>query len=221
MTRMGNMFLRMLLLSFIALVALTTYAQDKPMVHSVKGDFKLPTPLGDENFREYMNGISDFNLYYQYPFAGNLTIGAGFKHSLYRVNDVQIPEISDGKMVLYTPFIKFSYEKFTSDRIFYDVGIKGGFSTMDYSSEICATTGMPGYSDSGLNIEPQMGIYLISQDNLAFGLLASYTLTMIEFTPENACISSDTNATVTLHGNRGFIQTFNIGFGFSMFIQKN
>lgn len=184
--------------------------------------FKLPTTFANRSFRRLIDGVSDVHFNYQQPLFGNVMFGVGAKHQFLKVDDLKTPEITDGKLNIIHGFGKLSYQKFITSRIFYDIGTKVGYSYIIADSETCrnANDGRGHSVTTGLFIEPTAGIFMISDENLSFGLMVSYSFIQSDFDPVILCLDTNTNI-IAAEDNVGGYQLFNVGFGASIFIGKN
>lgn len=194
----------------------------KKMPASIQFGFKLPTSIANTSFRNLIDGVSDVHLNYQRPLFGNVMFGGGLKHHFFAVDNLNTPEVTDGKINMFHGFGKLSYQKFITDRIFYDVGTKVGYSYMIADSKSCKDfdDGRGHGETSGLFIEPTAGLFMISADNLAFSLIVSYSFVQSDFDPVVLCLDTNTNI-IAPEDTVGGYQIFNVGFGVSIFIGKN
>jgi hypothetical protein len=188
-------------------------AQDKKKVPtSFKMDFKLPNTMSNRAFDQVVDGISDVNISYQFPLYKNLTLGFGMKHAFYKIDDLAITELTNGKANTFAPFARLTYEKWVSERIFFDVGVNGGYSFMFYESETCESP----HKISAPHIEPHAGIYMMSNENLGFGIIVAYNFILADFTPEYLCL--DDFSGFSEADTKGISQTLSFGFGFTSII---
>ena len=181
--------------------------------HSViKGDFKLPTTLGNEAFRKVINGIMDSDLEYNYRLTNNLRFGIGAKYSLWDIDVNAFPSTKvNGKIQNVNPFISVGMV-FPQDQQFYiETEMKFGYNLMETSSNIYNS-----YKQTAINFEPKVGFYLQTTDLLAFGLTVNYNYIATNFSPANLNLNSF--PTVSAGGSDGNMQYFSIGFGFYTFI---
>lgn len=186
---------------------------------SIKMDFKLPIPLANKSFVRVVNGISDINLSFQFPVWRNITLGVGAKHTLYQINEFNLPETTEGNVQFTSGFLKLGYEKFLTTNVYVEGSVKGGYTYMDFKSKTCfLETGNWHQTDKSILLEPNVGLYMISRDNLAFGLIVSYTMIMDNFRPERLCLDRFTGHSEAF--SQGIYGTFNVGFGFSVFLNK-
>lgn len=219
------MFLRTLVIIAFMLTLTPSWGQQdfsKRLPSSIQFNFKLPTPTFNRAFRGLVNGVSDVNIHAQMPlFKSNVVLGGGFKHSFMQFDDLKSDITTNGKFNFFKGYAKVSYQKFVNERFFYDMGIKAGYGFANISSDLCRdSSGVSStHLDAGLFLEPSVGLYMISEDNLSFGLVLGYTYLQDDFDPAHLCIA-DVNL-IDAGDNVGAYQWFSVGFGASVFIGRN
>ncbi len=197
---------------FLFLV-LASYSQENKFLDkfSVGMNFKLPKTVQNTTFRKTIYGVGDLEAHFQYKIIPNIEMSIGYKYGYYDVNSLAFQANIDGQMETHTPFLKLAYVNTISDRIFFDVGVKGGYNFSYTNTTNCSTT----YNQNAYRIEPELGLYMLSSDLLSFGLILSYNFWFSEFGPEHFCMSSISgmNALESV----GFSQTLCVGFGFKTY----
>lgn len=187
---------------------------------SLKMDFKLPVPVSNESFTRLVNGISDISLSLQFPIAGNVCLGFGAKHNLYQINEFNLPEHPRGDVQFWAGYLKLAYEQFVRPRVYYELSMKGGYTLQYFKSNICAINNENSvYTDGGVLIEPQAAVYMISKDNLSFGLIASFPIILNDFEPRHFCLDNFSGFAEDF--SKGPYGSFVIGFGFSLYLNKD
>lgn len=212
--------MRKLLTIAAVLYTLALFGQKGEIYKSIKMDFKLPVAMANESFTRVVDGVSDISLSIQFPVYQTFSLGFGVKHNLFDLNEFNLPENIRGTVQFSSAYAKIGHEQFVTERIFYEASIKGGYSYIDVKSESCSiNSGNDHHTTSGVLIEPQLSLYMISRGNLYFGLITSYSITLDEFQPDNLCLETFSgHAENFWQGNYGF---FSIGFGFSVFLNKD
>ena len=216
------MLLRICILTVFLLFGHIGQAQPNEIPANYRFDFRLPTPIANRSFRGLINGIADLNLSSQFTIVNNVTLGGQFKFAYYKVNDLKTPEVTDGKMQFMTLKLKLGYEKFMTERAYYDLSIKAGYGIVNIHSKSCeaALDGTGRSVDQGFTFEPAFGLYLISDDNLSFGLIVSYTWLGDDFNALDLCLNSTSNVILD-SDNVGAYQAISVGFGAAVYIGKN
>ena len=182
--------------------------------HIFMMDFKLPSPTTNRSFRNYMNGVGDFNGTYMYRMENGLCLGGGFKYMFTEVHSAAFQTTTVGKLEIFNPFLKLGKRTAIGDRVFMEYSVKSGYDFVMTSANTCPDN----YIQQTFNIEPQAGIYMYSNENLAFGVTMSYNFLFFEFTPDNLCLDYFPGAVA--ESSMGFSQIFAVGLGFSAKITK-
>lgn len=219
---MKSVILRYWILLFLLGSGAGLSAQPDKVPANYRFDFRLPTPAANKSFRLLINGIADFNASTQFTVYENFTMGLQFKYAYYKANDLKTPDITDGKIFFNTAKLKLGYEKFVTDRFFYDLSLKAGYGIVNIRSKTCEASieGRGRSIDQGFSWEPSAGLYLISDDNLAFGLIVAYTWLGDDFNALDLCLDNSSNI-IHDEDNFGAYQVFSVGFGASVFIGKH
>jgi len=187
---------------------------------NIKGDFKIPTPTYNKSFTKTVNGIADMSLHYNYPVFRYFTAGAGFKFTYLQINDFKTNVKTNANVKIYTPFVRFGFEKFTRPKFFYGAHLKAGYASLNFFSNICDSLygEKGGPKDKGLYLEPEISFYLMAGDNLAFGIQIAYNFIFDKYGPDNVCLPNFSGMTAA--DSEGNYQYFSLGFGFSASISK-
>jgi hypothetical protein len=194
----------------------------KSVPSSIRFSFKLPSTLANKSFKNLVSGIVDFNINYQTPLFKNIIGGIGGKYNYYEADNLKTAGQSNGKLQVFTGFGKLGYQQFLTPRIFWDAGLKGGYAVIFAQNDLCSefSEGQARTTQTSLFIEPTAGLYMVSEDNLAFGLVMSYSIMQNNFHPSLLCMDNSTNLFNPVD-TEGAYQLINIGFGASLFIGKN
>ncbi len=178
-------------------------------------DFKLPTPLRNRSFKSLMTGLANVDLSYQYQLDNGVCLGGGFKYGYF---DVVSPAFTNtkvtGRMEFFNPFVKVAKRNVVNEKAFFEMALNVGYNQIYTKSNQCVDP----YVQNGINIEPQLGVYMWSTEYLAFGLIVSYNFIDFEFTPDNLCL--DYFPGQTAQSSVGKTQVFGVGFGFFTYIPK-
>ena len=175
-------------------------------------NFKLPKTIENTTFRKTIFGVGDIELNFNFKLAPNFEISLGHKYGYYDINSLAFQENIEGQIEMLNPFLEFSYINSLSNRVFFDIGIKGGYNISFTSSTNCSDR----YTQNSYRIEPELGIYMLSSDLLSFGLIFSYNIWFAEFGPEHLCMTSISGMNAS--ESRGFYQTFCAGLGFKTYL---
>lgn len=172
---------RALLLGSLALVSVASLAQKKggmPDVSStLKGNLILPVPLGNPLFESVTESVGQLDAVIQFPITKGLGIGAGAKMTWFSINERALaPIVTSGEIRRLAFYGKVAYERYTSDRTFYEVNARAGTSTYAFDCPTCRDN-----RSTGLHWGIGTGYYIHASDNLAFGLTLGYETDGITF----------------------------------------
>ncbi len=215
------MRLRVVPILLLILISANGLAQkkDKPGVF-LKGHFQLPNPTGNFAFRTLMSGVSDVGLSLNFPLGERLHMGFGVNHNYFSFDDLAIPERTNASMQVLVGTAQLGYTVASSERLMWEFALEGGYNTILISSETCeAETGNRMNVTPAFNFKPIIGGYVMSSENLYFGLIVSYNTIFSNFGPNKLCIeqfSGFSNSDYT-----GNYQMFEIGFGFKTILPSN
>tara|TARA_B100000401_G_scaffold404302_1_gene318400 strand:+ start:1145 stop:1780 length:636 start_codon:yes stop_codon:yes gene_type:complete len=193
--------------------ALTFYSQQNKFLDkfSVGMNFKLPKTIENTTFRKTIYGVGDIEGHFQYKVIPNFEISLGYKYGYYDLNSLAFQANLDGQMETHTPFLKLAYVNEISEKIFLDIGLKGGYNFSYTNTTNCRFT----FSQQAYRIEPEFGVFMYSSDLLSFGLILSYNFWFAEFGPEHFCMSSISGMNAS--ESNGIYQTFCAGLGFKTY----
>lgn len=175
------MISRCLFLSALALLSFGVRAQKKerlPDISStIKGNLILPVPLGNPLFEAVTESVGQIDGLIQFPVYKGLGLGVGGKMTWFQINERALaPFVTTGEIRKLTLYGKLSYERYTSERTFYEVNARVGSAKYWFD---CPTCG--GAQRSGLHWGVGTGYYIHASDNLAFGLTLGYETDGITF----------------------------------------
>lgn len=201
-------------MSVFLLGSIVISSQEKvPGKHSVvMFDFKLPKSLANKSFKGLMSGLVNLDVCYQYNLENGLGFGAGFKYSYFELEGTAFQGVVTGQLEGYNPFFKLSKRKILNEKTYLEFSVNGGYNFLNTKSNQCLDV----FKQSGGNIMPQIGYYMVSSEFLSFGIVVSYNYLWSGFSPANICMTSfpgfDPSSSI------GDTQVFAVGFGFSTYL---
>jgi len=208
---------RVILILLFSAILFNAEAQQRK--HSIRGDFKLPSPLANSALRKTCDGIADVSLSYQVSLYKGVGFGVGYTHLFVRVNEAAIniqSSIVNGSMHRLTPFGKLFYESSKDEQFIVETGIKGGYGFFSFTSDFLRYVGIDSRKGEGLFIEPYLNISLLADDNLAIGLICAYSYTDFAFSPYS--IGMDSFPGLLSEEHKGPTHFVSFGFGFTAFL---
>jgi hypothetical protein len=205
-----------LLYIFVFLFIGTSFSQENKFIDkfSFGMSFKLPKTIQNTTFKKTMYGIGDLDAQFNYKLIPNIEFSLGYKYGYYDVNSVAFQSNIDGQFETHLPFIKLSYIKDLSDRMFVDFGVRSGYNFSSTKTTNCSTA----FLQNAFRIEPELGVYMLSTDLLSFGLVVSYNIWFNEFSPQHFCVNSISGMNPS--ESVGIYQTFCAGFSFKTYFPE-
>jgi hypothetical protein len=202
------------------LLPITTIGQQvkHPAKGSIKSDFKIPNGLGNRVFRDHIDGLADMNLSYQRSIADFFTYGVGFQYSILRVD--RFFSGFDGMAYFATPYLRLGLEKFENDILHWEITIKAGATDSRFNSEYCrAIPDASPHQATAFTLIPQVGLSLLADENLSFGVYLSYQFIFDEFHESFICADATGYGYEARDYNRPY-QIFSVGLGFTYYLAK-
>jgi hypothetical protein len=186
--------------------------------HSIKADFKLPTPLANFAFTKTVNGIADIAASWQYPVLRFIYLGAGYRYTYWEISDLQGNDKLAASTQFHSPYAVVGYERFASPIFSYSFALKAGYSFMEfYSNTFPSVNGKSkGPGQQAFWFSPEFTLGLMANDNLNFSMNVSYSLFTEEYTAADVGLTSFSGLAAS--DSEGFYQVFAIGFGFTVYL---
>ncbi|MFN5415796.1 MAG: hypothetical protein ACK5B9_01990 [Flavobacteriia bacterium] len=182
--------------------------------HSYSIDFALPVPIANKPFKGIMQGLVRFSGSYQYALKSNLSVGLGFNYTYFYINRFKITPQILGGMHLGNAYFKLAYEKYTSERVGYDVGVKIGYSRNYFHSDSLQT---PNIVQSTI-VEPYAAFCLTASEKTAYKWMVSYSFLGFGFTPER--IGDFVNQDYQLSEYKRVTRFLSFGFSYSHYFKQ-
>jgi hypothetical protein len=201
----------------LALLCVIVHAQGRlPDVSStVKGDLVMPVPLRTPLFNSVTESIGQVGLTMQVPVHKGLGLGAGANMTWLSLKERALsPFLASGDVRRLALYGKVQLERYTSERTFYELSLRAGMATYEYSCAGCA-----GRSDPMLYTSVQAAYYVHATDNLAFGLLAGHDLQSGRFSAADLGLSNFPGRPET--SEAGPYQNLLFGLGFSTRLRRS
>ncbi len=178
-------------------------------------DVGIPTNENNRAFDNVLEGLFNGGIGYQHNIRKGFTIGAGLKYSFF-VNDRFALNQTAGPGAMHIPalYAKVGYEKFTTDRVSFNFGLRGGYSSMVMVNDSNTVRIGGPYIKESFFVEPQLELLITSEKGApnGFSLVLGYAVYFSEFNPE--FISRDKFLGLLPEDNSGFTRFFSLGFGF-------
>lgn len=207
--------MKKLILVFGLLFSLNAFAQSIDPDDSFTFDIGLPNAFVNKPFKNIMQGLCSATATYQYATKSGLAFGVGGTYTYFAINEFRLPTRIYGGMHNVGVFIKIGYEKFWTERIGTDIGLKVGTVQSWTVSDTLKRSGIWANQNRALYIEPCVSFVITADVNSSFRLTFGYPLMGFNFTPqlvgESSTMGFDINE---LAKNCSFLT---VGFGYTFY----
>jgi hypothetical protein len=195
-----------------------TYTRIKPK-HSLTIELGMPIAFQNKGFKGFMQGIVNFSPYYHYNFANNFAIGAGVNYNFFWINHVLSPDKTNvGGIHALGAFLELGHEKFYTDRLGTDVGIKLGYTNLNYYSANNRALGL-GTPNQGVTfVEPTFSLVISADEFTSYRWIVGYVIQNYKFNPSSLGFTDQTEYHEVDYQKLTQFLTF--GFGFSYYFKQ-
>lgn len=182
--------------------------------HSYAIDFALPVPIANKAFKGIMQGLVRFSASYQFALKNNISLGLGGNYSYFFINRFKISPQLTGGMQLTNVYVKLAYEKYSSERIGFDGGLKFGYASLLFNSNALEKANQV----SAPLVEPYAAFCLTASEQTAYKWMLSYTFMGFGFTPER--IGDYVNQDYALTEYHRVTRFLSFGFSYSHYFKQ-
>ncbi|MEO6305384.1 MAG: hypothetical protein ABIP51_19640 [Bacteroidia bacterium] len=197
-------------------------------LYTIRGNIGIPRVVGSQMFRTSFAGLYEGNLSLNLKLFGNFFVGVGYQQTQFQNNkflkfqyfNASIPY--NTRLFCNGTFLKLGYDKFFSDKGYATFSLNSGLMLNNYTN-VNADTSLSnrpyGLKDfSGGYVQPETSINFIVDKHLAFSIMLSYTTMFYKFDPKAPRFAHFQE--VKDSRNRYFMNWINIGFGFTILLDK-
>ncbi|MBA2612505.1 MAG: hypothetical protein H0U95_11070 [Bacteroidetes bacterium] len=195
---------------------------------TIRGNIGIPRVIGSQMFRTSFAGLYEGNLSLNVRLFGNFFVGAGYQNTQFQNNkflkfqyfNASIPY--NTRLLSSGAFIKLGYDKFFSDKGYATFSLNSGIMLNNYFN-VNADTSLANrpYGPTGFSapyIQPETSLNFIVEKRLAFSIMLSYTTMFYKYDPKSPRFAHFQE--VKDSRNRYFMNWINIGFGFTVLLDK-
>jgi hypothetical protein len=200
---------------FLFTGSLPLKAQEITPDDSFTFDLCLPNAMGNQPYRNIMQGLVHASMHYQYAFKSGFYIGAGTHYGYFAINEFRVTPKIYGGIHSAAAFFKTGHEKFWSERFGTDMGLKAGWVRSYVVSDALEELQQVPQIREGLYLEPNISLILTADVNQSFRLTIGYPLYAYPFSPQ----------LIGIEGNMGYDPAefqrnsnfLSVGFGFTYY----
>ncbi|MGV3630828.1 MAG: hypothetical protein ACO1O6_06465 [Bacteroidota bacterium] len=148
--------------------------------HSYSIDFALPVPIANRSFKGMMQGFARGSAQYRFGLKNGLYTGVGGNYTYFQLNRFKITPQMRGGMHIVNAYGILGFEKYSTERIGIDGGVRIGYSDITFHSDTLAN---PNKAAATL-VEPYFAFCLTANHKTAYKWILSYTFLGLGFYPE-------------------------------------
>ena len=195
---------------------------------TIRGNIGIPRVIGSGAFRTSFAGLYEGNLSVNVKIIEKFFVGLGYQNTQFQNNkflkfqyfNASIPY--NTRLLMSGIFIKLGYDRFFSDKGYTSFSLNSGMMLNKYFN-VNADTSAANKPFGLLNfvapyIQPELAINFIVEKRLAFSIMLSYTTMFNKFDPKAPRFAQFQE--VQDSRNRYFMNWINIGFGFTVLLDK-
>lgn len=192
-----------------------TFGQYLDPKGSFSVDIGIPTAQQNKAFSKVLEGLFNGGVGYQYNVYKGISVGGGVKYSYFINNRFALNKtVGKGGMHIPAVYAKVSYEKFTTDRFSFNLGVRFGYSDMiSFNDSTRVNLGKPYYIQTFF-IEPQIELLMTSDSNEpnGFSLVLGYNFYFEEYGTE--FLARQQFIGFLPEWSNGYTRFFSLGFGY-------
>ena len=173
----------------------------------------LPNAFTNKANKTIMQGLVCVAPQYQFATKFGLAFGFGLHYTYFNINEFRVSQKVFGGIHTGAGYIKISHEKFWTDLIGTDIGVKIGYLESYANTDLLRAKDIRFVRTQALLIEPTIAFVLASNVNASYRFVISYPFYGYSFTPEMIGIDSNTGYTqAELDKTNSFLT---VGFGYT------
>lgn len=201
-----------------------TFSQDyyNPKL-SLSVDLGIPAKGKNESFGRVMEGLFNGGVTLQYNIYKGLSAGVGVKYSFFTMNPFALNNAPwDGSFHIPAAYGKLSYERFTTDRVSFNISARAGYAGLFaiHGNDSCAVGVEESSYEMAFFIEPQFEIVLLTEklSSDGFSLVLGYPFYFNDFGPRYLCL--DKFPGLFESDYVGITRFFSFGFGYRYYFGR-
>jgi len=175
----------------------------------------LPNAFTNKGNKDIMQGLVCVAPQYQYATKFGLAFGVGLHYTYFNINEFRVSQKVFGGIHSGAGYIKISHEKFWTDLIGTDIGVKVGYLESYATSDLLRAKEIRFVKTQALLIEPTIAFVLASDVNASYRFTISYPFYGYSFSPEMIGIDSNIGYTKAEIAKSNSFLT--VGFGYTFY----
>jgi hypothetical protein len=227
---MAKAFLAVLLVSGGFLFPQDKVLDKQNAAFTIRGNIGIPRVISSQMFRTCFSGVYETNLSVNARLAGNFFVGLGYQNTHFQNNkflkfqyfNASIPY--NTRIMAHAGFIKVGTDKFFSPTGYMSYSLNSGLMQLQYqnvnadTSQLNKPYGLQTYITP--YVQPEMSVNFIvdEKQTMSLSIMLSYTTLFSKFDPRAPRFNHFEE--ISKKNNRYNVSWFNIGFGFTVLINK-
>jgi hypothetical protein len=223
--------MKRLLSVLIICSSLLTFSQKEGQenaLFTIRGNIGIPRVVGSQMFRTCFAGLYEGNLSLNVRLFSNFFVGVGYQNTQFQNNkflkfqyfNASIPY--NTRLLCNGTFVKLGYDKFFSDKGYATFSLNSGLMLNNYfnvNADTALSNRPYGILDfSAPYFQPEVSINFIVEKHLAFSIMLSHTTMVSKFDPKAPRFAHFQEVKDAKNGS--FMNWINIGFGFTILLDK-
>jgi hypothetical protein len=216
------------LLFCTTLVSFAQPVKKQNAAFTIRGNVGIPRTVSSSMFRNAFNGIYEANLSLNLRLFDNFFAGVGYQNSFFQNNKFlkfkyfnnSVPY--ETRLLSHAGFIKLGYDKFFSETGYASYSLNTGIMLNSFTDVNLDTNkkNQPFVSQEFITpyIQPEVSLNFVVDPHLSFSLMLSYATMFYRFDPKAPRLAQFDE--VSSKKNNYFMSYINIGFGFTVLIDK-
>jgi hypothetical protein len=144
----------------------------------------LPNAFTNKPFKSIMQGLVSATPSYQYRTPSGFAYGFGLQYTYFAINEFRLPSKVYGGMHTGTAFIKLGYEKFFTEIIGIDAGLRAGYVQSYMRSDALLTNNNERFRmTQATYFEPTVSFVMAVDVNSSYRFTVGYPIYGFNFTP--------------------------------------
>lgn len=182
--------------------------------HSYTLDFGLPVTIANRPFKGIMQGFARGSAYYRFSFKSGPYIGAGINYTYFQLNRFKITPQMQGGMHVANVYGMLGYEKYYTERVGMDAGVRFGYSAITFHSDTLVSPNQA----SATIVEPYVAFALTANHKSSYKWILSYSFLGLGFYPQR--VGDYVNADFDISENKRITRFLSFGFSYTHYFRQ-
>ncbi len=196
-------------------VSSVSHAQSITPKFTYNVELCLPVAMTNRPFNDFMQGLVGVSTYGQYSFPFHLNVGAGVRYSYFTINEFSVPSPVFGGVHSGSAFLKVGWDKFHTEQLASDFGLKVGYSQTFFDTDLNKKAGVNPIQIGSSYAEFTSALILAANENSSYRWIIGYGMQGFGFSPQH--IGLETNGGYDPAGFKKITTYLVVGFGYTYY----